>query len=188
MNNQKAIVVLDACIIYPAPIRDFLLHLAIENLFEPRWSNKIQDEWIRNLLKNRPDLTDAALRKTVKAMNLAFPEANVFPDTILEKKLILPDENDRHVLATAIKARANYILTFNLKDFPNNYLSKFKVEAASPDDFICDLFQKNPDSVKNAFKNQVKNLRNPPIQVVDLLGIFVKKKKKKMASNLGKLI
>lgn len=185
MNNQKQIVVLDACVIYPAPIRDFLLHLAIENLFEPHWSNKIQDEWIRNLLIKRPDLTETALRKTVNAMNLAFPEANVITSIALEKKLVLPDENDRHVLATAIKAKANYILTFNLKDFPNNYLSKFKVMAISPDDFICDIYHNNPDSVKIAFKNQVINLRNPPIKETDLLAIFIKVGLPKIASKLG---
>jgi predicted nucleic acid-binding protein len=183
-NDQKAIVVLDACVIYPAPIRDFLLYLAIETLFEPKWSDKIQEEWLRNLILNRPDLSATALKKTVKAMNLAFPEANVMADNILERKLELPDNNDRHVLATAIKAKSNYILTFNLKDFPYNYLNKYKVVAISPDDFICDLFQNNSGSVKRAFKNQVKNLRNPPIKVVDLLKIFEKVGLPKIASKL----
>ncbi len=175
MNNGKIpIAVLDACVIYPAPIRDFLLHLASENLFFPKWSDKIHQEWIGNLLKNRLDLSETALRKTQRAMNEAFPEANIGADNILENKLALPDSDDRHVLVTAIKAKAHYILTFNLKDFPSDYLKKYNVLAISPDDFLHDLYVKNPNDVKIAFTNQVKNLKNPPIKAKDLLKIFEK--------------
>ncbi|MES2797404.1 MAG: PIN domain-containing protein [Bacteroidota bacterium] len=184
-NKKKAVVVLDACVIYPAPIRDFLLHLAVENLFIPKWSDRIQEEWIRNLLLKRPDLSESALGKTVKAMNEAFPEANIERDRILENKLTLPDKDDRHVLVTAIKAKADYILTFNLKDFPSDYLKKYEVFAISPDDLLCNLYINNPDSVKIAFRNQVKNLKNPPIKALDLLNIFKKVGLPKIANKLS---
>ncbi|MGB0930642.1 MAG: hypothetical protein ACPGVB_07695 [Chitinophagales bacterium] len=68
-------VVLDACVLYPAPIRDLLLNLAEQGLYSPKWSEIIQEEWLRNLLLNRPDLKRRKLSRTVRAMNNAFPDA-----------------------------------------------------------------------------------------------------------------
>ncbi len=110
--------VLDACVLYPAPIRDILLNLAEQDLFSPKWSETIQEEWLRNLILNRPDLTRKKLERTVKAMNGAFPKAMVKSFNSLISSLELPDPDDRHVLAAAIKSEANLIITFNLKDFP----------------------------------------------------------------------
>lgn len=70
MSHVLAInVVLDACVLYPAPIRDLLLHMANEGLYRPKWSDQIQDEWVRNLLLNRPDLSAGQLQQTTQAMN-----------------------------------------------------------------------------------------------------------------------
>lgn len=77
MQSAKLTVVLDACVLYPAPIRDILLSLAAEGLFIAKWSDIIQDEWLRNLLRKRADLKKEQLEQTVKAMNQAFPDANV---------------------------------------------------------------------------------------------------------------
>lgn len=46
----------DACVLYPAPLRDLLMSLAIEDIFRAKWTEQIHDEWIRNVLRNRPDL------------------------------------------------------------------------------------------------------------------------------------
>jgi predicted nucleic acid-binding protein len=104
MNHlPKFTVVLDACVLYPAPIRDVLLSLAAEGLFIVKWSHIIQNEWLRNLFENRAYLKKEQLIQTVKAMNLAFPDANVenFEDFISGIKL--RDKDDRHVLACAIR-------------------------------------------------------------------------------------
>lgn len=77
IHSPRFTVVLDACVLYPAPIRDILLSLAAEGLFKAKWSDMIQDEWLRNLLKNRTDLKKEQLNQTVNTMNLAFPDANV---------------------------------------------------------------------------------------------------------------
>jgi hypothetical protein len=69
--------ILDANVLYPAPIRDLLLNLADVGFYSPKWSDEINDEWVRNLLKNRPDLTEKQLKKTVIAMNNAFEDANI---------------------------------------------------------------------------------------------------------------
>jgi predicted nucleic acid-binding protein len=106
--------VLDACILYPAPIRDLLLSFAEVGLFNPFWSDKINDEWVRNLLLNRADLSLEKLQSTVDAMNFAFPDANVQENSGLTDSISLPDLNDRHVLATAIQCESSLIVTANL--------------------------------------------------------------------------
>ncbi|TVQ49249.1 MAG: hypothetical protein EA362_04800 [Saprospirales bacterium] len=77
IHSPRYTVVLDVCVLYPAPIRDILLSLAAEGLFKAKWSDMIQVEWLRNLLKNRTDLKKEQLNQTVNTMNLAFPDANV---------------------------------------------------------------------------------------------------------------
>ena len=153
--------VLDACVLYPAPVRDILLSLAAEDLFKPRWSEIIQDEWQRNLLKNRIDLKKEQLNQTVKAMNLAFPDANVEDFENIISNVNLPDKDDRHVVACAIKCNADLIITFNLKDFPKNELSKYDVEIARPDKLISNLIDINPGLACRAFNKMVNRLRKP---------------------------
>jgi predicted nucleic acid-binding protein len=167
------VVVLDACVLYPAPIRDLLLHLAAEDLYSPRWSKSIHEEWIRNLLANRPDLKKSKLQRTQKLMDDAFPEAVVRNYSGLEKKLTLPDADDNHVLAVAIKSQATTIVTFNLKDFPAKYLAPHHVKAVHPDRFILDLIRTDEQKARKAFQKQTAILTNPPMietQVLNILG------------------
>jgi len=69
-------VVFDACVLYPAPLRDFLLRLAISGLFSAKWTKQIHDEWTRNLLESRPELRDK-LPRTRQLMNSAVPDVLV---------------------------------------------------------------------------------------------------------------
>lgn len=103
MYSSRPILVLDACVLYPAPIRDILLSMAAEELFTVKWSEMIQNEWLRNLLKNRSDLKKEQLDQTIKAMNLAFPDANVEDLSHFIPEVNLPDKDDRHVMACAIR-------------------------------------------------------------------------------------
>jgi predicted nucleic acid-binding protein len=155
-------IVLDACVLYPAPVRDLLLSLAADGLFKPKWSTMIQEEWVRNLLKNRPDLKKETLLLTINAMNRAFPESNVKHFESLISGLELPDKDDRHVLACGIKCRADLILTFNKKDFPANEVLKYKIGIQDPDKFISNLIGQNEVLVCQAFAKMVNRLKNPP--------------------------
>ena len=92
-------VVYDACVLYPAPLRDFLLELAMTQLFRAKWTDEIHDEWIRNVLKNRPDLTPEQLARTRALMDAAVMDCLVDGYQALVPALALPDEDDRHVLA-----------------------------------------------------------------------------------------
>src|SRR5260370_9234777 len=118
LHTSRCTAILDANVLYPAPLRDYLLNLAAIELFKPKWTDAIQDEWIRNLLLKRPDLKRQDLVKTRKAMDNAFPDANTTNYQELVSGLSLPDPDDKHVLAAAIVANAEIIVTSNLKDFP----------------------------------------------------------------------
>lgn len=158
----RPIALLDACVLYPAPVRDLLLHLADAGLYTPKWTDRIHDEWTRNLLLNRPDLTADQLQRTTDAMNRAFSDATVQNYEALIRSVDLPDPDDCHVLAAGIRSQAQVIVTANLKDFPNDYLSQFDIEAQHPDGFITNLLELSPTETLRAFLTQVAKLRNPP--------------------------
>lgn len=166
-------VVLDACVLYPAPLRDILLHLAEQRLFYPKWSNQIQEEWLRNLLINRPELEPLKLFRTVELMNQAFQEANVEGYELIIDKLQLPDEEDRHVLAVAIASHSDLIVTNNIKDFHEKELSKYAIQAKTADEFISSLILVHQDKVEIAIQCQLSFLKKPPLSKEKLLENFV---------------
>lgn len=131
MKYSSFTAVYDACALYPAPLRDFLMWLALSRRFRARWSAEIHHEWKRNLLKNRPALTAEQLDRTSALMDQAVADALVTGHEPLIEGLKLPDPNDRHVLAAAIQCHASVIVTFNQKDFPASALDPFGIEAQS---------------------------------------------------------
>lgn len=165
-------MLLDACVLYPAPLRDFLMHLAVLDAFKARWTNQIHDEWTRNVLKKRPDLKAEQLQRTCKLMNTHVRDCLVTDYKGLIPNLVLPDANDRHVLAAAIVARAHIIATFNLKDFPPRGLKPYGITAQHPDDLVVDLLYQNEDLVIQALRNQRATLKNPAKSVEELLGVL----------------
>ena len=151
----------DANVLYPSGLRNFLMHLALTGIFRAYWSAEVHDEWIRNLLKNRPDLTPDKLDRTRQLMEKALPEAMVTGYEHLIDSIELPDRNDRHVLAAAIHCRASVIVTLNLGDFPAQALRKFSIGAQHPDDFILALLENSPDRVTDAARTHRMSLTNP---------------------------
>jgi len=171
-ENSKTIAVLDACVLYSAFMRDILLNLAEQGIYEPKWSEIITDEWLRNLLKNRSDLKETNLGRTIRFMNHFFPYANTINFDQHMPIIQLPDTDDRHVVACAIQCEAEVIVTTNLKDFPSDELAKFGITPQHPDDFICDLFATKKEAAITAFKVQLEKLRNPPQTKEELLETF----------------
>ncbi|WP_017905228.1 PIN domain-containing protein [Pseudomonas asplenii] len=169
MRHSPFTAVYDANVLYPAPLRDLLMHLALTGTYRARWTAHIHEEWKRNLLIKRQDLTQAQLDRTSKAMDRAIPDALVTGYESLCSGLTLPDADDRHVLAAAIKCSASVIVTFNLKDFPVDALRPFDIEAVHPDDFITDLFDLDRAAVLEAVQAQRASLKNPPCTAKKLL-------------------
>ncbi len=159
----------DACVLYPAPLRDFLLQLACSGLFRARWTDAIHDEWIRNLLEERPDLDPAALARTRQLMNRAVPDCLIENYETLIQGLSLPDLDDRHVLAAAIRGRADVIVTFNLDDFPSDALAPYGIEAQHPDEFVSNLIDLAPESICLSAKICRERLKKPPFTVQEYI-------------------
>ncbi len=162
----------DANVLYPAELRNFLMHLALVGVFRAQWSADVHEEWISNLLKNRPDLTRERLERTRQLMDKSASDALVTGYEHLIPGLVLPDENDRHVLAAAIRCRASVIVTCNLKDFPRETFHEFGIEAQHPDEFILNLFDLAPGFVIEAAENHRRSLQNPPKSVNEYLAML----------------
>lgn len=139
MTSSPFTAVYDACVLYPAPLRDFLMWLALSGCFRARWSADIHDEWKRNLLRNRADLTAGQLDRTASLMDRAIPDA---------------------------------LVTFNQKDFPDEVLSTYGVEAQHPDVFVDNLFDLEPAAVVAAARRQRETLKHPPMVVDRYLEIL----------------
>jgi predicted nucleic acid-binding protein len=161
-NEQPTVVIYDANVLYPATLRDLLMQLALSDLFQARWTNLIHDEWTRNVLKNQPDMNPSKLEHVRTLMNNAVADSLVTGFEALIPTLNLPDPNDRHVLAAAITAKANRIVTFNLKDFPTRILEPHGIQAQHPDEFICELLDDHLEAVLTAMRTVRNRLRNPP--------------------------
>ncbi|OYU40316.1 MAG: PIN domain-containing protein [Pseudorhodobacter sp. PARRP1] len=139
-------VVLDACVLYPTVLREILLGVAAEGLFEALWSDRILREWTRATAKLGPAAqmqaeTEAALARA------AFPRALVREAAAIEARLLLPDPNDVHVLAVAIAGHADCIVTFNAQDFPRHVLAEDGIERRDPDGLLWQLWSFHPDQV-----------------------------------------
>jgi PIN domain len=173
---DPTIAVLDACVLYPAPLRDALLEIAIQGLFRPRWTDAIHEEWISHVLQDRPDLNSRMLARTRRLMETAFPDAQVRGYQKHISQVTLPDAKDRHVLAAAITSNAATIVTFNLKDFPSSALRPLNIEARHPDDFLCGQFAASPDSVCHAIRRLRGRLKRPAMNVETYLEVLLQQR------------
>lgn len=176
-------VVLDACVLYPAPLRDVLMRLAATDLFKAYWTDQIHQEWITALLREGKH-DRKTLEKVRDLMDRHVPDAKVTGYENLIDSMVLPDTDDRHVLAAAIKSKADAIVTFNLKDFPEEMLATYHVEVIHPDDFIYYQIDMAPAVCCTAIKEQRTALKNPPMGVDDFLANLQKQQLPQTVSSL----
>lgn len=167
-GSARYTAVLDANTLYPAPLRDLLLSLAVAGLYHARWTTRIHDEWVRNLVQNRPDIA-GRLASLVELMNRAVPDCLIQNYEPLIDALTLPDPDDRHVLAAAITGHADAIVTFNLKDFPGAVLARYNIEAQHPDDFVMNQLELRELDALAAIKAMRSRLRRPPQSAAELI-------------------
>ncbi len=180
LSVDRFTVVLDACSLFPMVVRDVLLIFADHEFYAPKWSERIHDEWTRNLAARFADksaFNDAAPRFAAirRAMDRAFPDglvAQVLPES---SEITCVDVKDRHVVMTAVAARADAIVTFNLKDFAAEYLeASLHIEVKHPDIFILDLIDLNEKRALAAFRDLRARKRQPPWTVEELLDRLIR--------------
>lgn len=162
-------VVLDACVLIPGSLRSTLLRASSSRLYRAHWSEDILLEVHRNLA---PLTTEARAQQTVAWLRERFEESIV--DGYVPLIPSIPLEHDQHVVAAAVVARAQVIVTSNLKHFPNNRLAQFEIEAQSPDQFLCDLIDLHSDAMIDIIRQQASALKNPPMsprEVLDNLAV-----------------
>lgn len=162
-------VTLDACVMVPNALCDTLLRLAERGFFRPLWSERILQEAKFAILTVHPNLDEERVDARIAAMCSAFDDALVLGWEQTCAGLDLPDPDDRHVLAAAIKGGAQSLVTFNLKDFPIECLRTTDVEVVHPDEFLLDQLDLFPGLALQVLYEQAADLSNPPS---DLAGVL----------------
>jgi predicted nucleic acid-binding protein len=154
---------IDANVFYGARLRSLVLFVAQAKLFRVRWSERVHDEWVRNLITNRPDLRPADLARTRAAMNAAVADCLVDGYEALVDGIVLPDPDDRHIVAAALVARAEVIVTFNDRDFPKQILSGLRLRTKHPDMLLMNALHRSRTAFLDAVKADFSHYRHPPL-------------------------
>jgi predicted nucleic acid-binding protein len=186
IHSVRFTAVLDTNVIYPVIIRDLLFWFAYYDLYTPKWSHHIFDEW-KDVMQRKGVTLEESEKRTRNA-NLAFPDALVQHYESLIEHLELPDEKDKHVLAAAIKTNAHVIVSNNIKDFPEDVLDKYGLKIKSADDFLTDIIDLNPERAIEAFREMVLNKKSPELDEYEVLECLRKNKLKNTADYLHALL
>jgi predicted nucleic acid-binding protein len=183
-THRDLVAVLDACVLFPASLRDTLLRLAeTPRQYIPKWSDQILEEVTRNL-EGRRKLAPAKIAHLIRQIESHFPEARI---TGYQKLIdaMTNDPKDRHVLAAAVHFGAQVIVTSNLKDFPPDSLSKWRIEARHPDNFLIELLSHDPEAVVGKLLDQAATIDRPLPAVLRTLRAGVPRFAADVASRLG---
>jgi len=149
------------------PLCDTVLRLAAAELFEPYWSETILEEVCRNLVNNGRSSTLKATAR-IAMMRVHFPEAIVYGHESLIPAMT-NHPKDRHVLAAAVKAGTDQLVTENLRDFGPDSTEPFGIEVRSPDEFLLNVIDLFPGETLAALRTQAAALTRPPLAVADVL-------------------
>ena len=186
IHSVRFTAVLDTNVIYPVIIRDLLFWFAHYEMYTPKWSNHIFDEWKEVMRRKGVSLEES--EKRVQKANIAFPDALVEHYENLIEHLCLPDEKDRHVLAAAIKTNAHIIVSNNIKHFPEKTLESYGMKTKTADDFLTDIIDLNAETAIEAFKEMVLHKKNPDLDEYEVLNRLRKSRLKDTADYLHSLL
>ena len=164
---SRPAVVLDACVLVPIRLATTLLWLAESGLFQPLWSPAILDEVQRALPK--VGISPQQAQHRIDRMRQAFDSEASIDDFEHLIDHMRCDPKDRHVLAAAVHARADTLVTFNLRDFPAEATTEHGINVAHPDDFLLQLVTAHPDTVRTTLEHQTAAFRHPPQTITQFL-------------------
>jgi hypothetical protein len=179
---------LDASVLYPALLRNLLMHFAVADLFRAHWSARVHDEWMRSLLRDRPDISRVRLERTRELMDTHVLDALVEGYEHRIEGITLPDADDRHVVAAALHCGAQFIVTANLRDFPESVLAPLDLVAEHPDAFLSRVLDESRELAFSAFRELCENRKNPPQSLREVLEIMKRQGLPATADALGELI
>lgn len=166
---QSFTVVLDACVLVPVTAADTLLRLAEREMYRPVWSERILDEAKRAVKNLHPELSAERIEHRFDCMDGAFEDASVSGWESLEGSIVLPDENDRHVVACALVGGADAIVTNNIRDFPDKTLAPLNIEVIRLDDFLLDIFDLVSEEFAAVIREQTSDAMHPPLSTSEVL-------------------
>lgn len=176
--------VLDACVLYPTILREILQAAGEAGLFQPVFSDRILREWVLATAKLGP-AAPAIADGEAAMLRAAFPRALIRDQPEIEARLILPDPNDRHVLATAIASGADAIITFNAQDFPGHVLAAEGITRRDPDGFLWELQSRHPDTMARIVESVRAKAEAISGQPVALKGLMKRARLYRLAKALG---
>jgi len=151
-------VILDACVLVQAPVRDTLLRLFDRRLYLARWTDEIMEETVRTL-QNKLSRSSTQTGHLFDELRAHFPDAWVEPGYRELIPEMTNEAKDRHVLAAAVRVPCEVIVTYDLKHFPAASLAPFGIEAKHPDHFLIDLYHLNPEIVVHELHEQGQALQ-----------------------------
>jgi predicted nucleic acid-binding protein len=163
--------VLDANVLYPDLLRNLLLSLASDGIYHAKWTAEITREWSQNLIANRPDIS-SKVERLIELVNLSAPDCIVEKYEFIIPTLVLPDEKDRHVVAAAIAGHADTIVTFNLKDFPEDVMDSFGINVQHPDDFLMNQLQLRQFDALEIIRKVRERYKSPPMTADEFVGLI----------------
>jgi hypothetical protein len=179
---------LDASVLYPALLRNLLMHFAVADLFQAHWSARVHDEWMRSLLRNRPDISRTQLERTRELMDAHVLDALVEGYERRIEGITLPDADDRHVVAAALHCGAQFIVTANLRDFPESVLAPLGLVAEHPDAFLSRVLSESRELAFSAFHELCENRKNPPQSLREVLETMKRQGLPTTADALGGMV
>lgn len=166
-------VVLDASVLFPNMKRDLLLRFFEADLYRARWTEKIQQEWFNRAVEKYPGNEDK-LRRTDELMRQHFDSAWVAGYERFTDAVILPDPDDRHVVAAALRCAAQYIVTDNIKHFPEAALGELDLERGTADSFLASTFEHYEAQALEVIRDHREGLRSKPTTSEYLMNLIAK--------------
>ena len=177
-------VLIDACVLYPTVMREIVVGAARAGAFTPLWSARILEEWARAAIKIGPT-GEAQARAEIALLRAAWPKAEVTPTPGLERRLYLPDENDIHVLASAISGNADIIMTLNAKDFPRGALAEEGLSRVDPDSYLHGIWSAQPAMIEPVAQAVLDQARRLSGQDWEMRALLKKARLPRLAKALG---
>lgn len=177
-------ILIDTCVLYPTVMREVVLGAARVGLFEPIWSARILEEWARAAIKLGPT-GEAQARAEIALLGAAWPSAERAAAPGVAARLWLPDADDVHVLAVAVDAGADMIMTLNAKDFPRGTLAEEGLERIDPDGYLMSLWLEHPAALEDVGQAVLEQARQLSGKEWEMRGLLKKARLPRLAKALA---